>query len=64
MTLAAYGALLERVGPSVVVAHSQGGFFAWRAAQEWPDKVRALVLVEPASTGMPEKVAALRECRC
>ena len=59
LTLAAYGALLDRVGPSVVVAHSQGGFFAWRAAQEWPDKVRALVLVEPASTGLAEKVAAL-----
>ena len=59
LTLAAYGALLERVGPSVVVSHSQGGFFAWRAAQEWPGKVRALVLVEPASTGLAEKVAAL-----
>ncbi|MBR0650614.1 alpha/beta fold hydrolase [Roseomonas terrae] len=60
MILAAYGALLDRVGPSAVVAHSQGGFFGWRAAQEWPDKVRALVLVEPASVGLAEKVAALR----
>ena len=60
LTLDAYGALLDRVGPSVVVAHSQGGYFAWRAAQEWPDKVRALVLVEPASIGLAEKVAALR----
>jgi len=59
LTLAAYGALLARLGPAVVVAHSQGGYFAWRAAQEWPDKVRALVLLEPASTGLPEKVAAL-----
>jgi pimeloyl-ACP methyl ester carboxylesterase len=33
----------------VVVAHSQGGYFAWRAAQEWPAKVRALVLLEPAA---------------
>jgi pimeloyl-ACP methyl ester carboxylesterase len=61
LTLAAYGALLGRIGPSVVVAHSQGGFFAWRAAQEWPDKVRALVLVEPASTGLAGKVAALAD---
>lgn len=59
LTLAAYGALLARVGPSVVVAHSQGGFFAWRAAQEWPERVRALVLVEPAGTGLAEKAAAL-----
>jgi pimeloyl-ACP methyl ester carboxylesterase len=59
LTIAAYGALLDRVGPSVVVAHSQGGYFAWRAAQEWPDRVRALVLVEPAATGLAEKVAAV-----
>jgi pimeloyl-ACP methyl ester carboxylesterase len=59
LTLDAYGALLDRVGPGVVVAHSQGGYFAWRAAQEWPGKVRALVLLEPASTGSMEKVAAL-----
>ena len=59
MTLEAYGALLGRAGPAAVVAHSQGGFFAWRAAQDWPEKVRALVLVEPASTGLVEKAAAL-----
>ena len=60
-TLAAYGALLERVGPSVVLVHSQAGLFGWRAAQEWPDKVRALVLVEPATVGDPAKVAALKD---
>ena len=62
-TLAAYGALLERVGPAVVMAHSQGGFFALRAAQAAPGKVRALVLLEPSGFGeaTPEALAALRE---
>ncbi len=60
LTLEAYLALLDRVGPSVVVAHSQAGLFGWRAAQERPDKVRALVLVEPAAIGDAAKVAALR----
>ena len=60
MTLAAYIALLERVGPSVVMAHSQAGLFAWRAAQARPDLVRALVLVEPAAVGDAAQVAALR----
>lgn len=60
MTLEAYIALLERVGASVIVAHSQAGLFAWRAAQERPNLVRALVLVEPAAVGDPSKVAALR----
>ncbi len=50
-TLAAYRALLERVRPAVVVAHSQGGFFALRGAQALPERVRALVLVEPAGFG-------------
>jgi pimeloyl-ACP methyl ester carboxylesterase len=60
LTLEAYLALLDRVGPSVVVAHSQAGLFGWRAAQERPDKVRALVLIEPAAIGDAAKVAALR----
>jgi pimeloyl-ACP methyl ester carboxylesterase len=60
LSLEAYLALLDRVGPSVVVAHSQAGLFGWRAAQERPDKVRALVLVEPAAVGDAAKAAALR----
>jgi len=61
LTQDAYGALLDRVGPSVVVAHSQAGLFGWRAAQDRPDKVRALVLIEPAAIGDPARVAALKD---
>ncbi len=61
MTLAAYIALLERVGPSVVLVHSQGGLFGWRAAQQRPDLVKALVLCEPAAIGDPARVAALKD---
>jgi pimeloyl-ACP methyl ester carboxylesterase len=63
LTLEAYLALIDRVGPSVVLGHSQAGLFGWRAAQERPALVRALVLVEPAAVGDPDpaKVAALRE---
>ena len=61
LTLEAYLALLERVEPAVVVAHSQAGLFGWRATQERPDKVRALVLVEPAAVGDPAKAAALKD---
>ena len=61
--LAAYRALLRRAGPAVVLAHSQGGMFAVRAAQAEPAQVRALVLVEPAGFGeaTPEALAALRD---
>ncbi|MCO6414979.1 esterase [Siccirubricoccus sp. KC 17139] len=61
LTLEAYLALLDRVGPSVVMVHSQAGQFGWRAAQERPEKVKALVLVEPAAVGDPAKVAALKD---
>jgi pimeloyl-ACP methyl ester carboxylesterase len=61
MILDAYLALLDRVGPSVVMVHSQAGQFGWRAAQERPHLVRALVLVEPAATGAAEKAAALKD---
>lgn len=56
----AYIALLERTGPSVVIAHSQGGAFAWQVAQRRPDLFRALVLVEPAGTGVMADAAKLR----
>ena len=59
--MAAYIALLERVGPSVVLAHSQGGAFAWQIAQRRPDLFRALVLVEPAGTGDMEQAARLKD---
>lgn len=59
--LNAYVALLERVGPSVVIAHSQGGAFAWQVAQRRPDLFRALVLVEPAGTGVMDQAAKLKD---
>jgi pimeloyl-ACP methyl ester carboxylesterase len=61
--LAAYTALVRRVGPAVVLAHSQGGMFAVRAAQAEPAQVRALVLIEPSGFGEagPEALAALRD---
>ncbi len=47
--LRAYLALLERVGRMIVVCHSQAGVFGIRAAQAQPDRVRAVVALEPAS---------------
>lgn len=44
-------ALLEDVGPAILIAHSAGGPQAVNAAMERPDLVAAIVLVEP--TGPP-----------
>lgn len=55
MTLAAYGQLLERVGPCVLIGHSQGGGFALQAAATWPERLRAVVALEPS--GAPAQTA-------
>ncbi len=40
-------ALLERIGPAVLLVHSQSGPFAWTLADARPDLVRAIVNIEP-----------------
>lgn len=59
-TIAAYIALVDKVCPCAIVVHSQSGPFGYRVAQARPDKVKALVLVEPAGVGDISKVAALK----
>lgn len=61
-TQAAYDALLRRVGPSVLMAHSQGAIFALRSAAERPDLVKAVILIEPGGAPDPEQesIAAMR----
>jgi pimeloyl-ACP methyl ester carboxylesterase len=49
-TVDALVALLDRIGPAVLVTHSQGGHAGWRTAIERPDKVVAIVAVEPGRT--------------
>lgn len=51
-TQAAYDALVQRVCPCVVIAHSQGANFAFTAALHAPDKIKAIVALEP--TGAPD----------
>ena len=39
--------LLDKLGPSIMLVHSQGGPMGWLAAEARPDLVRAIVAVEP-----------------
>jgi pimeloyl-ACP methyl ester carboxylesterase len=59
-TIMAYTELVDKVCPCVVLVHSQGGQFGQKVAQARPDLVKALVLVEPAGFGDPEKAGALK----
>lgn len=54
--LAAYLKLVERVGPCIIVATSQGASFAGRVAEAHHELVKGLVLVEPAQSGSGERL--------
>jgi hypothetical protein len=57
--IAAYTALVDRVCPCVILFHSQAGQFGYKVAQARPDKVRAMIAVEPAGDGDAKQVAKL-----
>jgi len=40
-------ALLEKMGPAILLTHSQSGAFGWPVADARPDLVKAIVAVEP-----------------
>ena len=48
LMLAAGTALLDRIGPAVLVTHSQAGLFGWLLGDTRPALVKAIVALEPA----------------
>ena len=40
-------ALLDRIGPSILLTHSQSGPFGWAIADRAPEKVKAILSIEP-----------------
>ena len=59
-TQKAYDALVQKVCPCIIVVHSQGGNFAFNAALNAPDKVKALIAIEPSGAPDPAKVDPAR----
>jgi len=55
--------LVDKVCPCVLLAHSQGGSFAFKVAELRPEKVAAIVAVESASAGHLEKANALKDTK-
>ena len=41
-------ALLEKIGPAILLTHSQSGATGWPVADALPDRVKAIVAVEPS----------------
>jgi pimeloyl-ACP methyl ester carboxylesterase len=58
--IAAYTELVDKVCPCVILFHSQAGGFGFTVAQARPDKIKALVAVEPAVAGDKAKAGALK----
>jgi len=50
LTRQAGAALLDRIGPAILLTHSQGGAFGWQIADAHHDLVKGIVAVEPAAT--------------
>jgi pimeloyl-ACP methyl ester carboxylesterase len=40
-------ALIDKIGPSILLTHSQSGAFGWPVADARPDKVKAILAIEP-----------------
>ena len=47
LTTDAVVALLDKIGPSIILTHSQSGAFGWPIADARPQLVKAVVAVEP-----------------
>ena len=56
MNVDALAALLDRVGPSIVLVHSQSGQYGWPLAQARPALVKALVAAEPSGPPVHDMV--------
>jgi pimeloyl-ACP methyl ester carboxylesterase len=59
MIQAAGSALLDKIGPAIVLTHSQSGAFGWLLADSRPKAVKAIVAVEP--NGPPFQNAVVNE---
>jgi pimeloyl-ACP methyl ester carboxylesterase len=52
----ALAALLDRIGPSIVLVHSQSGQYGWPLAQARPALVKAIVAAEPSGPPVHDAV--------
>jgi pimeloyl-ACP methyl ester carboxylesterase len=49
-------ALLDRIGPAILLTHSQSGTFGWLVADARPELVRAIVAMEPSGPPVHDNV--------
>jgi pimeloyl-ACP methyl ester carboxylesterase len=54
---AAIAKLLDRIGPAVLLVHSQAGVIGWAAADERPLLVKGILAIEPSGPPIEENMA-------
>jgi pimeloyl-ACP methyl ester carboxylesterase len=59
--VSAYIALVDKICPCVVMVHSQSGSFGYQVLEARPDKVKALIAVEPTAGGDKAKIASIKD---
>ncbi len=57
----AASALLDKIGPAVVLVHSQAGLFGWSIADARPNLVKAIVAIEPSGPPFQNATKTERE---
>lgn len=59
-----YRALLTRIGPAIIVAHSSGGYLATLLAAELPQLVPGVVTIELTAVPSAPSAGAQRRATC
>ena len=59
--LAAYTALVDKVCPCILLLHSQAGAFGFPVAQARPDKIKAIVAIEPSDVGSKAEAKKVKD---
>ena len=59
--IAAYLELVDKICPCVLLAHSQGGSFAFKVAEQRPEKFKAIVAIESATAGVIANAPKLKD---
>jgi pimeloyl-ACP methyl ester carboxylesterase len=60
---AAAAALLDRIGPAIILTHSQSGPFGWLIADARPQLVKAILAVEPSGPPFENTINATGNAR-
>jgi pimeloyl-ACP methyl ester carboxylesterase len=61
LAIQAFSAVLDRIGPCTVIAHSHGGYIALKAAAMCPHLVKNMVLVESSGFLAQDELPVLRD---